>query len=75
MIGTPVKEKPWWHSKTVLVGILTTVAGLVPLVIELVVKAPATPEAIATAVGGFVLGAIQIVRRVWLDGTPATLTK
>jgi VIT1/CCC1 family predicted Fe2+/Mn2+ transporter len=69
--------KPWYKSKTVWVGILTTVTGLIPLVLELIAKQPADATAISVAVGAFVLGAIQVVRRVWLDGdtTPAALSK
>jgi hypothetical protein len=53
------------------------VTGLIPLVLELIAKQPADATAISVAVGAFVLGAIQVVRRVWLDGdtAPAALTK
>jgi hypothetical protein len=73
---TPVViVKPWYTSKTLWVGVCTTITGLVPLVVELILKQPADPAAIATAVGSLVLGAIQVIRRVWLDGetTPSAL--
>jgi len=71
-------SKSWYLSTTVWVGILTTIAGLVPLVIEIVkvvAAQPADPTVLAAAIGAFVLGVIQVIRRVWLDGetTPAAL--
>jgi VIT1/CCC1 family predicted Fe2+/Mn2+ transporter len=70
-----VETKPWYTSKTIWIGVLTTITGLVPLVVELILKQPTDAAAISAAVGAFILGAIQIVRRVWLDGetTPPAL--
>ena len=59
--------KPWYQSRTIWVGILTTLAGVIPLVVELINKQSFDAGAIAAVV----LGVIQIVRRVWLDGQPA----
>ena len=58
--------KKWYQSKTIWIGALTTLAGIIPLVVELINKQNIDAVAIGTAV----LGIIQIVRRVWLDGQP-----
>jgi uncharacterized membrane protein HdeD (DUF308 family) len=58
--------KSWYQSKTIWIGILTTLAGVIPLVVELINKQSFDAGAIAAVV----LGVIQIVRRVWLDGQP-----
>jgi hypothetical protein len=61
--------KPWYQSKTIWIGILTTLAGIIPLVVELINKQAFDAGAIAAVV----LGIMQIVRRVWLDGEPAKI--
>ena len=61
--------KKWFQSKTIWIGILTTLAGVIPLVVELVNK----QNLDAVAIGTVILGMIQIVRRVWLDGQPALI--
>jgi uncharacterized membrane protein HdeD (DUF308 family) len=58
--------KSWYRSKTIWIGILTTLAGVIPLAVELINKQSFDAGAIAAVV----LGVIQIVRRVWLDGQP-----
>ena len=62
-------KKPWYQSRTIWIGILTTLAGVIPLIVELVNKTSIDAVAIGTAA----LGVIQIVRRVWLDGQPAQI--
>jgi len=62
-------KKPWYQSRTIWIGILTTLAGIIPLVVDLV----NTETIDAGALAVIALGIIQVVRRVWLDGEPAKI--
>lgn len=59
--------KKWYESLTIQIGILTALAGLVPLVLDLLKVLDPGSATVASAIGVFVLGAIQIVRRFALD--------
>ena len=69
--------KKWYQSLTIQIGILTALAGLVPLILDLLkVLNPAWGE-VATAIGVFVLGLLQIIRRFALDpeNPPSAIVK
>jgi len=59
--------KNWYESKTLWIGVLTALTAFIPLLVELLLKLQADPAAIVTAVAGFALGVIQIVRRFLLN--------
>jgi hypothetical protein len=70
--------KVWYLSTTVQLGILTMIAGLVPLIVELVkvvTSQPVDATTLTAAIGAFFLGAVQVYRRFLLDGetTPPAL--
>ena len=60
--------KPWYTSKTIWIGIVTLVAACIPLVAEFIKSTTPDASATVTAIAGMILGIIQIVRRIYLDG-------
>jgi hypothetical protein len=66
-----VTKKPWYTSRTVWIGIVTMLVGTIPLVVEFVKTAAPDAASVVTSVGGLILGVLQIVRRIYLDGETA----
>jgi hypothetical protein len=60
--------KPWYMSKTIWIGIVTLLAGSIPLIVEFIKATTPDSAAIVTSIAGLVLGVLQIVRRIYLDG-------
>jgi hypothetical protein len=63
--------KPWYQSKIVLAGIVTTLISILPLVGELLNQADITPTSIIT----LITGALTVIFRIWFTDVPAALTK
>jgi len=54
-------EKPWYLSKLVWLGVIVTLQGFVPLVIDLFNKVAVTPSDFVLAFSG----ALVVIVRVW----------
>jgi hypothetical protein len=54
-------EKPWYLSKIVWLGVIVTLQGIVPLVVELLNKSAVSPADIALAFSGVLV----VIVRVW----------
>jgi hypothetical protein len=57
--------KSWYASKAVWLGIILTLSGIVPAIVELLNKTAITPADVVLAFGG-VLG---VILRIWFTNT------
>lgn len=60
-----MNTKPVLASKLVWLGILMTLSGVIPVIVELLNKVAVTPADIVLAVGGV----LAVVLRVWFTDT------
>ena len=60
-----MQTKAWYQSKIVWLGILTTILGVVPILVELA-KAYNID---AVAVGTAIIGILTVIVRIWLTDT------
>ena len=59
-------SKLWYTSKTVWLGVITTLIGALPLVADLVARVAISPQdVILTGVG-----VLAVILRVWFTDTP-----
>jgi hypothetical protein len=61
-----MEGKKWYASKMVWLGILITLQGLIPLVVEFLEKGPVSPA----AVGSLLSGILVVILRVWFVDSP-----
>lgn len=60
-----MKEKKWYQSKLVWLGVIMTISGAIEVVRQLLVAGPIDPQAILGAVGGI----MTVIMRVWFTDT------
>ena len=60
-----METKLWYQSKSLWLGVILTLAGIVPLVAELLNGEAVTPQGIVLLFGGV----LAVVLRVWFTDT------
>lgn len=61
MSVNPVEPKPWYKSKIVWLGIITTLLGVVPVVTQLANAYGVNAAEVGTAI----IGILTVIIRVW----------
>jgi len=58
--------KKWYKSKLVWLGVIVTLQGVIPLVVDLLSKGAVSPADIGVALSGF----LTVILRVWFTDAP-----
>ena len=66
-----MNTKPWYESKVIWLGVLTVIAGIVPLAVQLAAALSPDNTTVATAIGAFLIGVLNIILRVGTNKTIA----
>ena len=65
--GENMETKKWFQSKTIWIGICTSLSGIIPLAVVFVQAVSPNYFVIVAAIAALTLGAVQVLRRTWLD--------